>query len=181
MRVEIKNLQRALGVTSVYVTHDQLEAMTLADQLVVMNAGLVEQIGDPLDIYERPASTFVASFIGAPPMNLLDLTRGADEPTLADGTPVAFAPQAAAILGFRPEDADVTHGAEAPQGALAIPASVEAVEPVGSESFLYCAAAGTRIVVRVPGRATAKPGDQLRVVAKAEKLHWFDESGKRVG
>jgi sn-glycerol 3-phosphate transport system ATP-binding protein len=66
MRVEIKNLQRALGVTSVYVTHDQLEAMTLADQLVVMNAGLVEQIGDPLDIYEKPASTFVASFIGAP-------------------------------------------------------------------------------------------------------------------
>ncbi|HEV2897538.1 MAG TPA: sn-glycerol-3-phosphate import ATP-binding protein UgpC [Pseudaminobacter sp.] len=180
MRVEIKNLQRALGVTSVYVTHDQLEAMTLADQLVVMNAGLVEQIGDPLDIYEKPASTFVASFIGAPPMNLLDLTRGANAPTLADGTPVAFAPQAAAILGFRPEDADVTHGAEAPQGALAIPASVEAVEPVGAESFLYCAAAGTRIVVRVHGRATARPGDQLRVVAKAEKLHWFDEGGKRV-
>ncbi|WP_394887216.1 sn-glycerol-3-phosphate ABC transporter ATP-binding protein UgpC [Mesorhizobium sp. AaZ16] len=180
MRVEIKNLQRALGVTSVYVTHDQLEAMTLADQLVVMNAGLVEQIGDPLDIYEKPASTFVASFIGAPPMNLLDLTRGGDTPKLADGTPVVFAPQAAAILGFRPEDADVTHGAEAPQGALAIPASVEAVEPVGAESFLYCAAAGTRIVVRVHGRATARPGDQLRVVAKAEKLHWFDDGRKRV-
>ena len=71
MRVEIKNLQRSLGVTSVYVTHDQLEAMTLADLLVVMNAGTVEQVGNPLDIYEKPASTFVASFIGAPPMNLL--------------------------------------------------------------------------------------------------------------
>src|SRR5690606_37391245 len=71
MRVEIKNLQRSLGVTSVYVTHDQLEAMTLADVLVVMNAGQVEQLGNPLDIYEKPASTFVASFIGAPPMNLL--------------------------------------------------------------------------------------------------------------
>ena len=181
MRVEIKNLQRALGVTSVYVTHDQLEAMTLADQLVVMNAGLVEQMGDPLDIYEKPASTFVASFIGAPPMNLLDLTRGASAPALADGTPVAFAPQAAAILGFRPEDADVTHGAEAPDGALAIPAGVEAVEPVGAESFLYCAAAGTRIIVRVHGRATARPDDQLRVVVRAEKLHWFDQAGKRVG
>ena len=76
MRVEIKNLQRALGVTSVYVTHDQLEAMTLADLLVVMNAGLVEQSGNPLDIYEKPASTFVASFIGAPPMNLLAVTPG---------------------------------------------------------------------------------------------------------
>jgi sn-glycerol 3-phosphate transport system ATP-binding protein len=181
MRVEIKNLQRALGVTSVYVTHDQLEAMTLADQLVVMNAGLVEQIGDPLDIYEKPASTFVASFIGAPPMNLLPLAAGSGGPALADGAPVAFAPKTAATLGFRPEDADVTHGAEAPEGALAIPAAVEAVEPVGAESFLYCAAAGARIIVRVHGRATAKPGDQLRVVARAEKLHWFDQAGKRVG
>jgi sn-glycerol 3-phosphate transport system ATP-binding protein len=180
MRVEIKNLQRALGVTSVYVTHDQLEAMTLADQLVVMNAGLVEQIGDPLDIYEKPASTFVASFIGAPPMNLLALAHGSGTAALADGTSVAFAPEAAATLGFRPEDVDVTHGAEAPNGALAIPAAVEAVEPVGAESFLYCAAAGSRIVVRVSGRATAKPGDQLRVVAQAEKLHWFDKAGKRV-
>ncbi|WP_353644536.1 sn-glycerol-3-phosphate ABC transporter ATP-binding protein UgpC [Mesorhizobium sp. WSM2239] len=196
MRVEIKNLQRALGVTSVYVTHDQLEAMTLADQLVVMNAGLVEQIGEPLDIYEKPASTFVASFIGAPPMNLLMVTPGggnvrstgqtavvgpAAGPTLADGSPVPFAPEAAVTLGFRPEDVDVTHGAEAPDGALAIPAAVEAVEPVGAESFLYCAAAGTRIVVRVQGRATAKPGDHLRVVARAEKLHWFNQAGKRVG
>jgi sn-glycerol 3-phosphate transport system ATP-binding protein len=181
MRVEIKNLQRALGVTSVYVTHDQLEAMTLADQLVVMNAGLVEQIGDPLDIYEKPASTFVASFIGAPPMNLLALTPGGSGLATADDAPVPFAPEAAATLGFRPEDADVTHGAEAPDGALAIPAAVEAVEPVGAESFLYCAAAGTRIIVRVHGRATARPDDQLRVVVRAEKLHWFDQAGKRVG
>ncbi|PZN51054.1 MAG: sn-glycerol-3-phosphate ABC transporter ATP-binding protein UgpC, partial [Proteobacteria bacterium] len=76
MRVEIKNLQRSLGVTSVYVTHDQLEAMTLADMLVVMNAGVIEQQGAPLDIYEKPASIFVASFIGAPPMNLLSLAGG---------------------------------------------------------------------------------------------------------
>ena len=187
MRVEIKKLQGSLGVTSVYVTHDQLEAMTLADQLVVMNGGLVEQTGDPLDIYEKPASTFVASFIGAPPMNLLDLTRGSSASApgleLVDGTPIGFAPSGAAtptILGFRPEDADVTHGADAPQGALAIPALVEAVEPVGSESFLYCAAGGSRIVVRVAGRAKASPGDQLRVVARAEKLHWFDAAGKRI-
>ncbi|TIP96059.1 MAG: sn-glycerol-3-phosphate ABC transporter ATP-binding protein UgpC [Mesorhizobium sp.] len=182
MRVEIKNLQRTLGVTSVYVTHDQLEAMTLADILVVMNAGLVEQTGAPLDIYEKPASIFVASFIGAPPMNLLALTGSSSGPMLADGTGIGFAAREtqAVTLGFRPEDADVTFNAEALPGALVLPATVEAVEPVGAESFLHCAAAGSRVIVRVSGRATARPGDQLRVVAKAEKLHWFDQAGKRV-
>ena len=173
MRVEIKNLQRSLGVTSVYVTHDQLEAMTLADLLVVMNAGTVEQSGYPLDIYEKPASTFVASFIGAPPMNLLPAGQGA--------APANSAAPGAATIGFRPEDADVAHSGETPAGALALDADVEAVEPVGAESFLYCAAAGSRIVVRVSGRAVAEPGDRLRVIARAEKLHWFDTVGKRLG
>ncbi|NGN42490.1 sn-glycerol-3-phosphate import ATP-binding protein UgpC [Mesorhizobium sp. CGMCC 1.15528] len=181
MRVEIKNLQRSLGVTSVYVTHDQLEAMTLADVLVVMNGGLVEQSGNPLDIYEKPASTFVASFIGAPPMNLLAVQAGSNGSTFSDGSPVGIAgPADAVTLGVRPEDADVAFGPDVPKGAVVLPAKVEAVEPVGSESFLYCAAGGQRIVVRVAGRATAKPGDELRVVAKAEKLHWFDQAGKRV-
>jgi sn-glycerol 3-phosphate transport system ATP-binding protein len=173
MRVEIKNLQRSLGVTSVYVTHDQLEAMTLADLLVVMNAGKVEQAGNPLDIYEKPASTFVASFIGAPPMNLLPAGQG--------GVSLAGAPAGAATIGFRPEDAEVTHSGDTPADALALDADVEAVEPVGAESFLYCAAAGSRIVVRVSGRAGAVPGDRLRVIARAEKLHWFDAEGRRVG
>jgi sn-glycerol 3-phosphate transport system ATP-binding protein len=183
MRVEIKNLQRSLGVTSVYVTHDQLEAMTLADLLVVMNAGLVEQAGNPLDIYEKPASIFVASFIGAPPMNLLPVKMGEKGFSFADGSSVDAAPgmKNAATFGFRPEDADVAFGDEVPAGALTLAAEVEAVEPVGSESFLYCAAAGSRIIVRVSGRALAKPGDRLRVVAKAEKLHWFDGAGKRTG
>jgi sn-glycerol 3-phosphate transport system ATP-binding protein len=181
MRVEIKNLQRSLGVTSVYVTHDQLEAMTLADVLVVMNGGLVEQSGAPLDIYEKPASTFVASFIGAPPMNLMPVQRGVNGLTFTNGVAVGVdGPANAATLGVRPEDADVAFTSDVPSGAVVLPAEVEAVEPVGSESFLYCAAGGQRIVVRVGGRATASPGDQLRVVARAEKLHWFDESGKRV-
>jgi sn-glycerol 3-phosphate transport system ATP-binding protein len=172
MRVEIKNLQRSLGVTSVYVTHDQLEAMTLADLLVVMNAGKVEQSGDPLDIYEKPASTFVASFIGAPPMNLLPLDQG-----------FAFAgkaPSAAATLGFRPEDAAISAGPDAGAGGLALDATVEAVEPVGAESFLYCAAAGSRVIVRVPGRALSQPGAALSLAVRPEKLHWFDASGRRV-
>jgi len=169
MRVEIKNLQRSLGVTSVYVTHDQLEAMTLADILVVMNAGIVEQVGNPLDIYEKPASTFVAAFIGAPPMNLLPLANG----TLADGTAVPNAPASAVTVGFRPEDAVVGAG----QG-LSLAATVEAVEPVGAESFLYCSGGGQKIVARVAGRATAEPGDQLTV--SAAKLHFFDAAGRRV-
>ncbi|RFC67920.1 MULTISPECIES: sn-glycerol-3-phosphate import ATP-binding protein UgpC [Mesorhizobium] len=176
MRVEIKNLQRALGVTSVYVTHDQLEAMTLADILVVMNAGKVEQMGNPLDIYEQPASTFVASFIGAPPMNLLPITNG----KFTDGSALSItAPAGATILGFRPEDADVTESA--PKQGLTLPAKVEGVEPVGAESFLYCAAAGQRIVVRVSGRALHEIGAKLTVSAPLEKLHWFDKDGKRVG
>ncbi|MCG7504485.1 sn-glycerol-3-phosphate import ATP-binding protein UgpC [Mesorhizobium retamae] len=185
MRVEIKNLQRSLGVTSVYVTHDQLEAMTLADILVVMNAGLVEQMGAPLDIYEKPASTFVASFIGAPPMNLLAIAAKPNSPVdtaekvLANGEGLEIsAPAHAATLGFRPEDADVI--SEGTTGSLKLSATVEAVEPVGAESFLYCAAAGGRIVVRVSGRAAAKPGDQLKVMVPAGKLHWFDSTGKRV-
>jgi sn-glycerol 3-phosphate transport system ATP-binding protein len=182
MRVEIKNLQRGLGVTSVYVTHDQLEAMTLADILVVMNGGLVEQAGDPLDIYEKPASTFVASFIGAPPMNLLPVKPGEPGFTYADGSPVGagLGIAKAAMLGFRPEDAEVVFGDDVPAGALALGAVVEAVEPVGAESFLYCAAANRRIVVRVSGRALAKPGDHLRIIARAGKLHWFDAAGKRL-
>jgi sn-glycerol 3-phosphate transport system ATP-binding protein len=178
MRVEIKNLQRNLGVTSVYVTHDQLEAMTLADILVVMNAGLVEQMGAPLDIYEKPASTFVASFIGAPPMNLMALKREGGHAHLAEGVTLGVEPPAtAATLGFRPEDAIV--GQLEGKHALVLPAVVEAVEPVGAESFLHCAATGDRVLVRVSGRATAKPGDKLSITASLDKIHWFDAAGKR--
>ena len=129
----------------------------------------------------RP-STFVASFIGSPPMNLLAVTMGKNGLSFADGTSVDAAPgmKNAATFGFRPEDANVAFDSEVPAGALTLAAEVEAVEPVGAESFLYCAAAGSRIVVRVSGRALAKPGDRLRVIARTEKLHWFDAEGKRL-
>jgi sn-glycerol 3-phosphate transport system ATP-binding protein len=179
MRVEIRNLQRALGVTSVYVTHDQLEAMTLADQLVVMNAGVVEQMGAPLDVYEKPASTFVASFIGAPPMNLLPLTRVAGGYALKDGQAVAgtaFENSGAALLGFRPEDAIV-----GPEGhAFAMTLQVIAVEPVGAESYLHGEAGGSPLIVRVGGRTSVKPGDRIPVSVDDGKLHAFDDAGKRI-
>ena len=175
MRLQIKELQRALGTTALYVTHDQVEAMTLADRLIVMNAGLAEQIDTPLDVYERPAIVFVAGFIGSPPMNLLTVADG----KLADGSAVKVAtPARATTLGFRPEDAGIAGKGTA--GALTLDAVVEAVEPVGAESFLYCAAAGARIVVRVAGRSIAEIGDKLTITAPAAKLHWYDAAGKRV-
>jgi len=182
MRIEIKALQRRFGVTSIYVTHDQLEAMTLADILVVMNGGLVEQIGNPLDVYEKPETTFVASFIGAPPMNLLAVRQGAKGWELGDGTPIKVAPPAgaAATLGFRPEDAAVAPESADAADALSLPAEVLAVEPVGAESFLYCASGADKITVRVSGRAIANVGDRLHVATKPQKLHWFDAAGKRL-
>ncbi len=177
MRVEIRKLQRALDVTSVYVTHDQLEAMTLADQLVVMNAGQVEQIGSPLDVYEKPASTFVASFIGAPAMNLLPL---AADGSFGDGSARAAlaAPQGAATIGFRPEDASAGAGAAAE--GLQLMATVDAVEPVGAESYVYATAAGRPVIVRVPGRGVSGPGDTIAVTVAAEKLHYFGSDGRRI-
>src|ERR1700750_1237594 len=115
MRVEIRKLQRRLKTTSIYVTHDQREAMTLADILVVMNGGQVEQLGNPLDIYQKPATTFVASFIGAPPMNLMPLRdAGGFRATASDG-----------ILGVRPEDLILS--GDAPAGGLALDLTVEAI------------------------------------------------------
>jgi sn-glycerol 3-phosphate transport system ATP-binding protein len=187
MRVEIRKLQRRLATTSIYVTHDQLEAMTLADQLVVMNGGEVEQIGSPLDVYRRPATTFVASFIGAPPMNLIRL----DGDPLRDQLPAGAE---AGILGIRPEDLTLVTGGGAPEGGLAVELRVEAVERVGPESFVYgsrsngdttaiSAHPGERppgeIIVRVPGEAAPDLGAPIRAVAPRERLHLFSADGRR--
>src|SRR3982075_2097639 len=160
MRVEIRKLQRRLKTTSIYVTHDQLEAMTLADILVVMNGGQVEQIGNPLEIYQKPATTFVASFIGAPPMNLMTLRSDEIKAQFAGERRAA---SEAGILGIRPEDFVISNDSIA--GGIALDLTVEAIERVGAEPFLY----GTRqheiqgiaanpgelppgeIIVRIPG------------------------------
>ena len=134
MRVEIRKLQRRLSTTSIYVTHDQLEAMTLADILVVMNGGQVEQIGNPLEIYQKPATTFVASFIGAPPMNLMPLRADEIRSQFAGDSRAARA----GILGIRPEDFVIS--SDAIEGGLALDLTVEAIERVGAETFIY----GTR-------------------------------------
>src|SRR6266478_5545214 len=150
MRVEIRKLQRRLNTTSIYVTHDQLEAMTLADILVVMNGGRVEQIGNPLEIYQKPATTFVASFIGAPPMNLMS--------TRPDEIRSQFAGDGRAtgeggILGIRPEDFVISSQPIA--GGIALELTVEAIERVGAETYVY----GVRAEQGETPAVSAKPGE----------------------
>jgi sn-glycerol 3-phosphate transport system ATP-binding protein len=179
MRVEISKLQRRLKTTSIYVTHDQLEAMTLADILVVMNGGQVEQIGHPLDLYKAPATTFVATFIGAPPMNLSPLTA-AETVTLAGAANATDG----AILGIRPEDFTLSNEAT-PPGGIALDLTVDAVELVGPEIFVYGQRANDAptpnfdLVVRIPGQTAPSPGEKLRVVAPRNKLHLFTTDGRR--
>ncbi|ASY66781.1 Glycerol-3-phosphate ABC transporter, ATP-binding protein UgpC (plasmid) [Sinorhizobium sojae CCBAU 05684] len=177
MRVEIKRLQRTLGTTSVYVTHDQLEAMTLADRLVVLNGGRIEQVGTPIELYEKPATAFVATFIGSPSMNLLEM---------GDSHMVWSAPEAVirrpgiATLGIRPEDitlADEKAGGDHFRGKV----RVGAVELVGAESYVHGTLAnGEPLVFRVPGRSRMGIDDEVEVVARPESLHSFDKQGRRL-
>src|SRR5580704_5714670 len=178
MRVEIRKLQRAFATTSIYVTHDQLEAMTLADLLVVMNAGRVEQIGAPLEVYEKPATTFVAAFIGAPPMNLLRVSA-AEAAALAPGRAV---PPDCAVLGVRPDDLKLAGAQAGPPAGLALDFAVSAVERVGPESFVY----GTpetghgEVIVRLPGTSAPAVGERVRAVAAPDRLHLFSAEGRRL-
>jgi sn-glycerol 3-phosphate transport system ATP-binding protein len=191
MRVEIRKLQRRLKTTSIYVTHDQLEAMTLADILVVMNGGQVEQIGNPLDIYQKPATTFVASFIGAPPMNLLPMKL--DELTSQLAGHGSAVPTDAGILGIRPEDFAVSNDATV---GIAFDLTVEAIERVGAETYIYGARqreapgiAATpgelppgEVIVRIPGAVGPAIGERIRAVAASDKLHLFTADGRtRIG
>jgi multiple sugar transport system ATP-binding protein len=182
MRTEIKELHQRLKTTTVYVTHDQIEAMTMADRIVVMHDGLVEQIGTPLELYDRPDNLFVASFIGSPAMNFLkgrikengaagfEGPRGvalplATAPANADGRP--------AVYGIRPE-----HFAIADDGAEA---EIVVVEPTGSETQVFAKLGGEEVVAVFRERHQFKPGDKIRLKPDSHLVHLFDETtGKRL-
>ncbi len=179
-RLEIQKLHRELGITSLFVTHDQVEAMTLAQRMIVMNAGRMEQFGTPEQVYQQPATTFVAGFIGSPPMNLL---RGQ-----ADGTrfscggqtlplPAAAPRDGELILGLRPEHARWDAAGENPWQL-----QVDVVETLGAERLVYCRLGETLFTVRIDGTLSAPvPGERVPLGVSAERLHWFDaDSGKRV-
>ena len=176
-RLEIQKLHRELGITSLFVTHDQVEAMTLAQRMMVMNAGRMEQFGTPEEVYQRPATTFVAGFIGSPPMNLL---RGrADGASFTAGAQTLPLPQAAPrdgelMLGLRPEHAVWGRGDWQLQ--------VEVVETLGAERLVYCRLGETLFTVRIDGTLPApRAGERVPLGVPAERLHWFDAaSGQRV-
>jgi multiple sugar transport system ATP-binding protein len=158
MRSEIRELHDRLGTTTIYVTHDQTEAMTMADQIVVLNAGRVEQVGTPREIYQKPANLFVASFIGSPQMNFISGGIAQE--------------QGAATIGVRPEHLIIN------QGDGGWPAKITAVEYLGSDLFLHAALiAGGQIIVRAPGSAIHSVGEQISVVPMADCVHRFDSNG----
>ena len=172
MRVEIRTLQRRLKTTSVYVTHDQLEAMTLADRLVVMNAGHIEQVGTPTELYARPATLFVAGFIGSPPMNLIaraDLA--AEETPRLDQHPLG-----AATIGIRPDDLSLTD----PGASLALPATVDLIEPVGAESHVHLRWRDRRLVAQMRGPLSITDGATATFYAPLSAIHYFDSNGRRL-
>jgi multiple sugar transport system ATP-binding protein len=187
MRRELAALRRRLGTTAIYVTHDQVEAMSLGDRIVVMHEGRVQQIGTPLDIYDRPANLFVAGFLGTPPMNQIrgrlvraeGLAFEAEEGGLVLRLPEAAAPATPAdgrvILGIRPEK--IRPGTAIP----GFEGVVEFVEPLGYESVVTVGAAGTPVTLRVEANATPAVGDVLSCAVEPGGLHWFDAaSGLRL-
>ncbi|HEX7559257.1 MAG TPA: sn-glycerol-3-phosphate import ATP-binding protein UgpC [Usitatibacter sp.] len=183
MRLEIQKLHRELKTTSVFVTHDQVEAMTLADRMIVMNAGRAEQIGRPLEVYEDPASLFVAGFIGSPAMNFLPGARAGDEVDVGGGVRFAIpaalraaAPEAITV-GVRPEH--LVPGAGA--GGPAFRFKVQTVEALGADSMVHGEFGNGIVVARVEGHSTPKIDEALTFSVMPGKLYFFDTStGKRM-
>jgi multiple sugar transport system ATP-binding protein len=159
MRADIAALQSDFGITTVYVTHDQSEAMTLGHRVAVLHEGKLQQVGPPRELYERPDNLFVAGFIGSPAMNLL--------------------PQNGRVAGFRPEHVDITGDADG------IAARVEVVEDIGADAYVFCSAEvdgeQARLVARTDVRRAPQQGENVRLRPRAEEAHLFDsESGERL-
>ena len=170
-RVEIAKLHRDLGATTIYVTHDQVEAMTLADRVVVLRDGVIEQVGTPLELYDRPANQFVAQFIGTPQMNVLPLTELPD----AIGAQ-APAPARGGALGLRPE-----HVTLCAADSAALTGRVDLVEALGAETLIYVSTnEHTQFVTRQNERTPLRAGDTVGLHIHTESAHWFDAQGRSV-
>ncbi len=178
MRSEIRALQRKLGITMVYVTHDQVEAMSMADRVVLLDRGRIEQNGAPVELYEAPANTFVARFIGTPPMNLLPLEHAPrGDGAVVAGTPgpiVAPADCAGMTLGVRPE-----HLSLAIDRGLRV--GVERIEYLGGDSLVSCRVGSAALAARVAGAVALAPGDSAWLVWAPGAQHLFDRDGRRRG
>jgi multiple sugar transport system ATP-binding protein len=177
MRTEIRELHQRLGTTTVYVTHDQIEAMTMADRIVVMRDGRISQIGAPLDLYDHPANVFVAGFIGSPAMNLIEGVVAADGSFTGSGVglalPMALEPGRRVTLGLRPEHLVLTE--------TGLPVTVVVVEPTGSEIHLVLRAGDQELTAVVRERRRFAPGQTLNVTPEPGMAHLFDtETGERI-
>jgi lactose/L-arabinose transport system ATP-binding protein len=189
MRVEISRLHKQLGTTMIYVTHDQTEAMTLADKIVVLRAGNIEQIGAPLDLYDDPANQFVAGFVGSPKMNFLkaqviDTNAATATLALVDDRSVRLAmpvtsPVATGMpvtLGIRPE-----HFADAGKGDADLTVSIDVAEHLGNTSYIYATTAGgEQLIIERPESRTVGNRDQLTVGLSARRTFLFDSAGNRL-
>jgi sn-glycerol 3-phosphate transport system ATP-binding protein len=178
MRLEIRKLQQRLGVTSIYVTHDQVEAMTLGDRLMVLNGGYVEQFGTPIELYDRPASVFVAGFIGSPAMNFLPAELKGGQAALPGGAQVSLGTMhsGTATFGIRPE-----HLMQDAAGEIAL--QVDMLEQLGANTLVHGRLQGTdhALVASVAGHAADAPGSVLRFTLSAANCHLFDgATGKRL-
>ncbi|WP_136644664.1 ABC transporter ATP-binding protein [Tabrizicola sp. YIM 78059] len=173
MRVELEALHRDLRATMIYVTHDQVEAMTMADKIVVLNAGRIEQVGAPMELYNRPASEFVAGFIGAPSMNFLTVDLR-DGQAMVDGKPLGAAPSGTVKLGIRPE-----HLVLRPAGQGQLPATVSLTETLGGDAYLYVRLQGGQtLVVRAEGDTTLDHGAEIGLDLPPHRLHHFAADGR---
>ncbi len=192
MRTEIKKVHQTVRTTTVYVTHDQVEAMTLADRVVVMNAGRIEQVGPPQELYHNPLTRFVAGFIGSPAMNFLPvrvLEEQGLKVQLPSGQKLAVPPQRAnrygpyvgreMTLGIRPEHLTETHEVEKP-GVGRIDAPVDVVEPMGMETLVHFQFAGSPVTARVAPETPARPGEILPLAADMNQMHLIDTDSGRV-
>jgi multiple sugar transport system ATP-binding protein len=184
MRAELSRLHRRLGTTVIYVTHDQVEAMTLGDRIVLMNHGAIQQVDTPLEIYRRPTNRFVASFIGSPTMNFFPgvIRDGVfhvegDAARMSLGPDAAGAPAGAAVLGVRPEDLVV-----ASTDAVFATVTLDVAEHMGHETLAHFTFAGADHVVRLPGEIPARVGDRLPLAVRPGGVHLFaaDDAGRRL-
>lgn len=185
MRVEISLLHSKLGTTMIYVTHDQVEAMTMGDRIVVMKDGVIQQAADPITLYDKPANRFVAGFIGTPPMNFFEgrITRNSSMVFEGDGFSVNIPEKhhslleahvgKSATLGIRPEDITTARGTADPDTGKLL-ARVEVVEPMGSETYWHLAVGINGFIARVDSHVNANVGDEVAVRLNLDKAHYFD-------
>jgi multiple sugar transport system ATP-binding protein len=187
-RAEIARLHQRLGTTTIYVTHDQVEAMTMGDRIAVMRDGLLQQVGRPQDLYDHPVNVFVAGFIGSPAMNFATVKATEGQDLMFGGAKLELAgeqaraaesrPQGSNLLiGFRPEHIEIANGQAG--DAVKFPATVDVVEYLGNEELIHAQAEGIEIVAMLPSEARVKVGDRVDLAVPMEKLHIFDPESEK--